>query len=263
MAGPVAAKPKSFMLKMRLTQPDGTPFAERSYRVKWGNKLIPAEALPPRKTDKDGALGMLLDAGPAGAPQGELLVVERDRVSAKETVVWKIPLRIVDDPPAAALPAIETMPVPPAEGSSDEVVTEYEKELARYEMRVLVPIREHMVEFLQQWDAVRNVVTTLPLPPSPTATDSELWAAWVLLCQAYALVQAGYEASWRLWNLAHLPVDKEPSFPIFGSDVPHLQRALSRFARIRGVTTGFPMVAVPDELKNVQAVHDKRGPMRP
>jgi hypothetical protein len=130
-------------------------------------------------------------------------------------------------------------------------------------MRVLAPIREHLEEFYQQWDAVRNVVTTLPPRPSPTASDPELWAAWVALVQAYALVQAGYEASWRLWNLAHLPVDKEPSFPIFGSDVPPLQRALARFARIRGVSGVFIMSAVPDELKNVQEVHDKRGPMRP
>lgn len=263
MAGPIAAKPKSFMLKMRLTAPDGAPFADKSYRVKWGNKLTPPPSLPPRQTDKDGALSILLDGGPVGAPQGELQIIDRDRAKGTENVVWRIPLQIADDPPAAALPAIEPMPAPPPAGASNEVQEEYEKELARYEMRILVPLREHMVEFLQQWEAVRNVVTTLPLPPSPTMTDSELWAAWVMLCQAYALVQAGYEASWRLWNLAHLPVDKEPSFPIFGSDVPPLQRALARFARMRSVSAAFPMVAVPDELKNVQAVHDKRGPVRP
>lgn len=256
-----AAKPKAFMLKMRLVAPDGTPFAGKYYRVKWGDKIHPPKALPPRQTDKDGALSELLHGGSSTVPQGELQVIEHG--SNGEAVVWSIPIQIVDDPPAAALPAIEPFPLAPNAGASQDELIEYEKELTRYMMRVLAPLREKMQEFLQTWDAMRQVVTTLPLPPSPTASDGELWAAWVSLNMAYALVSAGYEAAWRLWNLANLPQDKEPSFPIFGSDVPPLQRALARFARMRGVSAAFPMVAVPDELKNVQAVHDKRSLLRP
>ena len=260
MAGPSAAKPRSFMLKMRLVAPDGAPFADKSYRVMWGTKLYPPAPLPARKTDKDGALSMLLEGGPTA---GELQVIDRDPVSGKETVVWSIPLQIADDPPAAALPAIEPMPAPPADGATDQQTEEYEKELVRYRARVLAPIREHMQEFLQEWDAVRNVVTTMPLPPSPTTTDDELWAAWVVLSQAYALVSAGYEAAWRLWNLADLPLDREPSFPLMGSDVEKLQRSVSRFARRRGPGSGVPLIAVPGELDKLKEIHDKRGSLNP
>jgi hypothetical protein len=258
MGTKVAAKPKGFLLKMRLVAPDGTPFGSRRYRIAWGNKLYPPASAPHAITDRAGSISMLLDGS---IETGELMLFEI--VNGADRVVWSIPLQIAVDPPLAALPAIAPMPPPPPTTASPQQIVDYQKELARYRSTVLVELRERLQEMLQEWNQVQTVVTTLPLPPSPTSTDSELWAAWVLLSAGYALLSAGYEASWRLWNMALLPLEKEPEFPFFGSDVPKLERALGRFGRKRGDTSLGNLTGVPDALAEIINVHDKRGSLAP
>ena len=109
-----AAKPKAFMLKMRLVAPDGTPFKHRPYRIKWGDKVLPPEGKPPYETDGQGAISLLLDQGPTFGAVGELRMVTKDRGGqGPETVVWIIPLKIPDSPFIAPLPGVGEAPVKP------------------------------------------------------------------------------------------------------------------------------------------------------
>jgi hypothetical protein len=258
VGGKVVAKPKSFLLKMRLVGPDGMPFVDRRFRIIWGRKAYPPQNLPPDVTDQDGAISVLLDGV---AETGEVVFYES--VNGVERAVWSVPLQVAADPPIAALPAIAPMPPPPPSSASPQQVADYEKQLVRYRALVLVELRERLHEMLVEWNQVRDVVTTLPLPPAPSASDHELWAAWVLLSTAQAVLCAGFECSWRLWNLGLLPKDKEPSFPFFGSDVPGLLRAVGRFTRKRG-DTGMPIFdGMPDALPEIVKVHDKRGAVAP
>ena len=61
--------------------------------------------------------------------------------------------------------------------------------------------------------------------------------------------------------LAKVPLAKEPSFPLFGSDVEMLLRSLNRFVRRRGHGPVLLLMTLVDELENVKKTHDNRGPL--
>jgi hypothetical protein len=261
MGKPTVAKPKGFILKMRLVAPDGTPFANRWYRVQWGNAVFPPPEQPAHQTDKDGALVMLLPAGSKTKPQGSLFVLDHD--GTIEKTAWRIPLHIVDDPLAAALPELGQVPAPPTAGASADAWENYKNEVIKFRDTLLVPYREKLYLFEQEWEALREIVTWLPRPPKPNAPEEELIQAWSMFRAAHALASAAYETAWRLWNLAHLPLYAEPSYPLRGSDVPFLLRALARFARKRGERAQYHFDAAEKELDNLKRAHDLRGPLNP
>ena len=263
--GFAAVKPMGFVLKMRLVAPDGTPFSSRFYRVNWCGKTYPPANLPPHQTDTEGSLQELLDASQSPLVQlGELQMLEMR--GSLEQVMWSIPLQIVDDPPISVLPGIEGPPMPTIAGTSatEEEISAYILRLAEYLVHVVPALRQRLPEFSRAWGQIKGQVTTLG--EMPQLGDSDVWdvaieLAWLRLCDAQLRVTAGFEAAWRLWNLADLPLAKEPSFPLFGADVEMLLRALSRFARRRGAGPVVMMMTILDELEKVKKAHDDRGPL--
>ncbi|MFO0758616.1 MAG: hypothetical protein U0359_19135 [Byssovorax sp.] len=253
------------MLKMRLVSPAGTPFADRGYRVVWNGKTIPEPPAPPEKTGTEGDLSMLLDAPLSVAPQGSLHVV--DDAGGKETVVWSIPLQVVVDPPPTGLPGIDVAPTPPPAGATQREIEQYDDEMVRHRAKVLVQLHERLFELWQVWDDIERVVSVLPLPPEPGASDDDLWQAWQAFVEAYALVVNGYEAAFRLYNLADLPLDQEPSLPFLGADFYKLLRAMTRFAyrHKQSVPLPWPLTGtdVKPYLDEIIKTHDNRGPVSP
>ena len=257
-----AAKPKAFMLKMRLVAPDGTPFAGRQYRVRWGSKIVPASPKPPLTTGDRGDVKVLLDAPLSGAPQGVLLLLEQ--VGSTEVVVWSIPLQITQDSAPVGMPGISVAPAPPAPShirvDNWDERREYEENMRRYRETVVKTLRERMIEFWQAWDDIdTTVVSVLPLPPLQDASDDELWEAWQAFVAAYALVLNGYEAAWRLYNLGNLPIAREPTLPFLGSDFYALLRALTRFAYRTNLETPLPWPLDASSLKvyleHIKVIH--------
>lgn len=262
MAEFTVVKPMGFVLKMRLVAPDGTPFSSRFYRVNWCGKTYPPANLPPHQTDAEGSLQELLDSSQTPLVQlGELQVIEMN--GPTEQVMWSIPLQIVEDPPSSVLPGTEDFPPPPGVGATEDDITEYTKTLAGHFIRVVPQLRNRLPEFYRAWDQLKLNVISLPLPPEPTANDWELAQAWAMLNGAHILVSDGFEVAWRLWNLADLPLAREPSFPLFGSDVEMLLRSLNRFARRRGPGPVLILMTMPDEVEKVKKTHDRRGPLVP
>jgi hypothetical protein len=261
----VSAKPQAFMLKLRLAAPDGTPFFRRHVRVKWEDQMHPPPQKPPFETDAHGAISVLLPAPGRTAPHGELHVL--DRVEQTEVVRWCIPLQIASDPPPAALPGIEEAPEPPAEGGGAPDLEKHEQAMVDYRARVLVQIRERIVELEQAWRALADVVTALPQPPQRGASDGELWKAFEVFAYFAALVSNGYEAAWRLYNLADLPLDEEPTLPFLASTFEALLRALDRFGYRHALPTPLPrpvnVAEIPVYLQKIQEVHDQRGRLVP
>lgn len=228
MPAPVTAKPQGFVLKMRLVAPDGAPFAGKKYRVKWGPKLIPEPPLPPRSTGPNGELAMLLDAPMSVAPQGTLLVIEQS--GPAETVVWSIPLQLAIEPAPTGMPGIDRAPAPPPATAPQSEIQRHQDEVARHRIKVVAQLRERIYEFWQAWDELDATISVLPLPPLPSASDDELWEAWQHFVKIFDLVVKGYEAAWRLYNLADLPTGFEPTLPFLASDLEKLRRAMDRFA---------------------------------
>lgn len=261
------AKAPGFVLKMRLVAPNGMPFKFRLFRVEWGGKLHPPAAMPPLQTDGQGALSILLDKIPVTAPSGELRVVSRE--GGKETILWSIQLLVPDDTPLSTMPAIEPAPQEPdpTSASPDEIV-DYTDQMDRYRARVVNEVKEHRIDFFREWDEVAPMVTFLRNKPSLTELDRDIYEAWRQLMLAYAFVLNGYEASWRLWNLADLPLDDEPTLPFLAADFQKLLRALDCF----GLRFDLPPLvlrddgppeALPAYLEKLKQVHDKRGPLVP
>jgi hypothetical protein len=213
------------------------------------------------RTDDEGHVQELLDMS-KGVREGELQMTDLS-ADGKETVVWTIPIQAVEEPPAAALPGIEPFPLPPPASAPPSAMVDYEQQLGQYRARVLAPLKERLIELIQVWDQTQTSITTMPLPGPRTASDPELWGAWVVLCNAYAMIVGGYEAAWRLWNLADLPLDTEPKFPILSSDVPDILDALARFRRRRGILDPVPLSGVLDALDGVKEVHDGSGLLIP
>jgi len=265
MTKQVAAKPQGFMLKMRLVAPDGTPFFQKWYRVKWGEKLIPPQSKPPMQTDSNGAVSVLLDAGRSAPPQGMLYVLERS--TQNERVVWSIPLNIVEDPVPIALPKLDDFPVPPPQGASQERMEQHRQEVVDFIGRFVLPINEVPPVLEVPMRALRDIVATSPAGQEQHGTDDALWKAWEAFCVVFTLALHGYEAAWRLWNLGDLPLIEEPTFALLASDYEMLLRALDRFAYRHGLTSPLPRPATPDMVKacldKIREVHDQRGIVSP
>ncbi|MEZ4301410.1 MAG: hypothetical protein R3B70_41130 [Polyangiaceae bacterium] len=265
MPPPVPAKPQGFVLKMRLVAPDGTPFFGKKYRVKWGPKMIPEPPAPPRTTGSNGDILMLLDAPMATPPAGILHVIEMN--GPQETVVWSIPLQVAADPAPTGLPGIDRAPAPPPLTAPPSEVQRYEDEVRSYRARVLAQLRERLYELWQAWDELDAVFSVLPPPPLASATDDEMWEAWQLFMELFSLVSKGYEAAWRLYNMADLPTPFEPALPFLASDVDLLRRAIDRFAYRHGQEAPIEWAALgarmDDLLDRIVATHDRRHDMHP
>lgn len=250
----VPAKPAGFLLKMRVVAPDGVPFRNRPFRVKWGNTLS-----APGKTDADGAISIHLDAGTLSAPQGEVQFMS----GSDEMVVWSIPLQIADEPEPITLEGLEDIgpaPAPPSANAGPDEIQAYDQECVRHRDRIVMHIREHIEEFEQIWDEPRIDASILPPPPPRMVSNDELLDAWNKLLESGAIVHDEYEAAFRLWNLADLPLPNEPSLPFMTSDREMLERAMARFAYRHGLTADEPMTGILEKLK---AVHDKQGSVAP
>ncbi len=255
MSDRVPAKPPGFLLKMRVLAPDGVPFRERPFRVKWGDTLYPLPPKVPFKTDGDGALSIHLGEAMLTCPQGELQFID----GSGETVIWAIPLQIADEPEPLTLEGLENVgpvPAPPVGAPSPDVIQAYDEECIRRRARVLAHIREHIRAFEQLWEDPVIDATQLPPVPPRIASDDELWDAWNKIVETAALAHDDYEAAFRLWNLADLPLPEEPMLPFMGSDLERLRRAASRFAYRHGLASDATWRQILDHLV---AVHDKRG----
>ena len=143
----------------------------------------------------------------------------------------------------------------------------YDDELARHRAKVIAALRGRLVEFLQAWDDLDRVVSVLPLPPGASASDGELWEGWQAFVEAHALIVNGYEAAFRLYNLADLPLDQEPTLPFLGSDFYKLLRAMTRFAYRHKQETPLPWPlsaeVVKPYLDEIIKTHDAMGPLVP
>ncbi len=123
------------------------------------------------------------------------------------------------------------------------------------------------MEIEQAWKALAEVVTALPQPPQRGASDGELWKAFEVFAYFAALVSNGYEAAWRLYNLADLPLDEEPSLPFLASTFEALLRALDRFGYRHALPAPLArpvnVAEIPLYLQKIQEVHDQRGRLVP
>ncbi len=264
MPPPVTAKPQGFVLKMRLVAPNGTPFAGKKYRLKWGPKLIPEPPLPPRTTGPNGDLTMLLDAPMSMPPQGTLLVIEQS--GPMETVVWSIPLQLAQDPAPTGIPGIDRAPAPPPATAPQSEIQRHQDEVARYRIKVVAQLRERIYEFWQAWDDLSTVISVLPLPPLP-GSDDDLWNAWQQFMEVFDRVMKGYEAAWRLYNLADLPTDFEPTMPFLASDLEKVHRAIERFAFRHDLEAPIPWPLPAEDMdeyvNEIIKTHDRRQRLSP
>ncbi len=83
---------------------------------------------------------------------------------------------------------------------------------------------------------------------------------------AYTAMVDAYQAAFRLWNLADLPLWVEPAIEMLSSDRELLLRAVQRFAFRHGLAQ-LPEPPTPESFKpilqKIQEVHDVRGSVRP
>lgn len=267
MAITTAAKPQGFVLKMRIVQPDGTPFFSRSFRVKWGEALFPPENKEPFQTDKDGAFSVLLPEPPPVAPQGEVRFV--DRSDRNEIVRWVIPVQIADPAPLFPFPALLSGYVPPPSHVEPSAQAEQADRRTKYEQDVIRQIRENLGELQRFWGEMNQIVAVLPDAPLTSDPDARLIEAWEAAVLAYTAMVNGYEAAFRLWNMADLPLLLEPSIALLGADRDLLLRAIGRFAHRHALSSSPapPTFATPELLQpvfqKIKDVHDKRDGLRP
>ncbi|MEZ4295388.1 MAG: hypothetical protein R3B70_10465 [Polyangiaceae bacterium] len=265
MPPPVTAKPQGFLLKMRLMAPDGTPFSGKKYRVKWGAKMVPEPPAPPRTTGGNGDIVLLLEAPGPTPPAGVLHMIEA--TGPQETIVWSIPLQIAQDPAPTGMPGIDRAPAPPPPTAPPSEVKRYDDEVRSYRVRVIGQLRERLYEFWQAWSELRAVLGLLPPPPLQPANDDELWLAWQMFMKVFALATKGYEAAWRLYNMADLPTQFEPTMPFLASDLEMLRRAMDRFAYRHGQETPIDWSTIvermDEHLERILRTHDQRHDMNP
>jgi hypothetical protein len=258
-----SAKPPGFLLKMRLVTPRGVPLARKRFRVEWGDKVYPLRGNEKWETDDHGALSVLLDEPRPLPPQGRLLMMDDDRV------VWSIALQICEDPPPVALPEIDagSLPATPADMTVREEVLEYYSALAKVESRVAVQLEEKILELRKAWEQMAAIGAVLPGMDWEQHTAGDIVAAWRALAAAFALIIRGYEAAWRLWNLAALPLNEPPTVKLLASDTEALLRALDRFAYLHGLAAPLPRPVTPEAVgatvAKIQETHDKRGRVDP
>lgn len=264
MAAQTAAKPQAFVLKMRVVQPDGTPFFSRLFRVKWGEALFPPENKDPLQTDRDGALSVLLPAPPPVAPQGEVRFVER--IDRTEIVVWSIPVQVAEPAPLFPFPALIESYVPPLSAAGAGGQPDLAERRRRYMEDAVRKIREDLGELYRFWGDHQDILGVLPPVPLATDPDGVLEQFLDEVILAYTAVVDAYQAAFRLWNMADLPLWEEPTIEMLSSDGELVLRAVQRFAFRQGLAQ-LPVPPTPESFKpilqRIQEVHDARGAIRP
>lgn len=259
-----AAKPPGFLLKMRLIQPDGMPFFRRDFRVRWMATLYPPLSRPPFQTDSHGSLSVLLPEPTLASPVGHIEFV--DRYENLEIVRWALPIRLADAAPLSPIPAIAEAPILPPPTASPSEQADYRQRHRTYISEAVKIIRENLGEIYRFWNEVDEIVALLPDAPLSTTSDDELWAAWENLTAVHAVLVAGYEAAYRLWNLGDLPILQEPELMFLASDYEMLLRALDRFA-FRHELAPLPSTPTPEAMRPIldklMEAHDQRGLLQP